>query len=322
MRVVLQYPYIRTAYSSEQRLSLRIGKSLKIRKPTLEADATKRREYSAASERRQTANIRSTRPVIVREVLPNAENEKNTKSKPGSPSISRDPAPLCYDFKSENLRSKLRRMPLLRALPPLAAGILLADHYVLPLWLFVGEIPRLRYPGTARRRPGRKPRHPGSHSAFRHDRHRTETHFRSADRHSGRMRNHRPRKRSPNGKAKRPAAQRSAPGGTPRPGEWLPAAGNLVVRCDSSTALNPGDRAVVRGKIYPFTARHGGYGRLMTRRGYVGTPLPEPLKPAAARHPAPGASPRSTSPCSCTNGPSHGSTVWPWHPTNRPSATL
>lgn len=50
-----------------------------------------------------------------------------------------------------------------------------------------------------------------------------------------------------------------------------PAAGNLVVRCDSSTVLNPGDRAVVRGKIYPFTARHGGYGRLMTRRGYVGT---------------------------------------------------
>ena len=44
-----------------------------------------------------------------------------------------------------------------------------------------------------------------------------------------------------------------------------------MVRCDSSTALNPGDRAVVRGKIYPFTARHGGYGRLMTRRGYVGT---------------------------------------------------
>ena len=29
-------------------------------------------------------------------------------------------------------------MPLLRALPPLAAGILLADHYVLPLWLLVG----------------------------------------------------------------------------------------------------------------------------------------------------------------------------------------
>ena len=29
-------------------------------------------------------------------------------------------------------------MPMLRALPPLAAGILLADHYVLPLWLLVG----------------------------------------------------------------------------------------------------------------------------------------------------------------------------------------
>ena len=27
---------------------------------------------------------------------------------------------------------------MLRALPPLAAGILLADHYVLPLWLLVG----------------------------------------------------------------------------------------------------------------------------------------------------------------------------------------
>lgn len=173
-------------------------------------------------------------------------------------------------LKSENLRSKLRRMPLLRALPPLAAGILLADHYVLPLWLLVGGFlvcgilalladdrgSNLATLGAIllfgmtvtelRHTPAPPTGTPGEYEIIVRER-LSEREGKTAS--------------GTTIRARRNSAT----------GEWLPAAGNLVVRCDSSTALNPGDRAVVRGKIYPFTARHGGYGRLMTRRGYVGT---------------------------------------------------
>lgn len=173
-------------------------------------------------------------------------------------------------LKSENLRSKLRRMPLLRALPPLAAGILLADHYVLPLWLLVGgflvcgilalhaddrganlaTLGAILLFGMTVTELGHTPAPPtGTPGEYE-----IVVRERLSEREG----------KTASGTTIR-ARRNSATG------EWLPAAGNLVVRCDSSTALNPGDRAVVRGKIYPFTARHGGYGRLMTRRGYVGT---------------------------------------------------
>ena len=161
-------------------------------------------------------------------------------------------------------------MPLLRALPPLAAGILLADHYVLPLWLLVGGFlvcgilalladdrgANLATLGAIllfgmtvtelRHTPAPPTGTPGEYEIVVRER-LSEREGKTAS--------------GTTIRARRNSAT----------GEWLPAAGNLVVRCDSSTALNPGDRAVVRGKIYPFTARHGGYGRLMTRRGYVGT---------------------------------------------------
>lgn len=165
---------------------------------------------------------------------------------------------------------KVRRMPLLRALPPLAAGILLADHYVLPLWLLVGGFlvcgilalladdrgANLATLGAIllfgmtvtelRHTPAPPTGTPGEYEIVVRER--------LSER---------------EGKTASGASLRALRNS--ETGEWLPAAGNLVVRCDSSTVLNPGDRAVVRGKIYPFTARHGGYGRLMTRRGYVGT---------------------------------------------------
>lgn len=180
------------------------------------------------------------------------------------------PGSVMLRLKSENLRSKLRRMPLLRALPPLAAGILLADHYVLPLWLLVGGFlvcgilallandrgANLATLGAIllfgmtvtelRHTPAPPTGTPGEYEIIVRER-LSEREGKTAS--------------GTTIRARRNSAT----------GEWLPAAGNLVVRCDSSTALNPGDRAVVRGKIYPFTARHGGYGRLMTRRGYVGT---------------------------------------------------
>lgn len=204
-------------------------------------------------------------------------------------------------LKSENLRSKLRRMPLLRALPPLAAGILLADHYVLPLWLLVGgflvcgilalladdrganlaTLGAILLFGMTITELGHTPAPPtgtpGEYEIIVRER-LSEREGKTAS--------------GTTIRARRNSAT----------GEWLPAAGNLVVRCDSSTALNPGDRAVVRGKIYPFTARHGGYGRLMTRRGIRRHPLPEPLKPAAERHPAPGAFPEAPLPVPARTG--------------------
>lgn len=153
-------------------------------------------------------------------------------------------------LKSENLRSKLRRMPLLRALPPLAAGILLADHYVLPLWLLVGGFlvcgilalladdrgANLATLGAIllfgmtvtelRHTPAPPTGTPGEYEIIVRER-LSEREGKTAS--------------GTTIRARRNSAT----------GEWLPAAGNLVVRCDSSTALNPGDRAVVRGKIYP-----------------------------------------------------------------------
>lgn len=80
----------------KKQLSLRIGKPPNPKTDT-RSGCNEEAGIFRRIRRRQTANIRSTRPATAREVPPNAENEKNTKSKPGSPSISRDPAPLCYD---------------------------------------------------------------------------------------------------------------------------------------------------------------------------------------------------------------------------------
>lgn len=209
---------------------------------------------------------------------------------------------------------------MLRALPPLTAGILLADHYVLPLWLLVGgflvcgilalladdrganlaTLGAILLFGMTVTELGHTPAPPTGTPG--------EYEIVVRERLSERE-----------GKTASGASLRALRNS--ETGEWLPAAGNLVVRCDSSTVLNPGDRAVVRGKIYPFTARHGGYGRLMTRRGYVGT-LYLNRSSLLLRDTLHRELPRSISPCSCTNGPSHGSTVCPWRPTNRPSATL
>ena len=163
------------------------------------------------------------------------------------------------------------------------------------------RIPRLRYPGTARRRPGRKPRHPGSHSAFRHDRHRTETHSRSADRHSGRIRNHRP------GTPLRTGRQNGLRRIAPRPAE-LRNRRMAPRRRKPRGSMRLFDRAESRRpsrrtrQNLPF---HRPSRRLRTTDDPPGIrrhPLPEPLKPAAARHPAPGAFPEASLPVPARTG--------------------
>lgn len=167
-------------------------------------------------------------------------------------------------FRTQTLRQTLGRMPMLRALPPLVAGILLADLFSWPLWFCGGGFLLAaavalwgRFRGVAvaaaillfgmtvselGRRETPPARVVGEYEIV--------------------VREHLAERDSTFTLGARIRAMRSGD-------NWVAAAGNLVLRCDSSVSLQVGERAVVRGKIYPFY--EGGYGRLMTRRGYVGT---------------------------------------------------
>ena len=269
MRVVLYYPYIRTAHSSEKTVIFTNRKTAES-----ENRHSKRMQRRGGNIPPHPKEANRKYPIDEARDCPRgpAKRRKRKKHKVKARFSVHFPrsGSVMLRLKSENLRSKLRRMPMLRALPPLAAGILLADHYVLPLWLLVGgflvcgilalladdrsanlaTLGAILLFGMTVTELGHTPAPPtgtpGDYEIIVRER-LSEREGKTASGASLR-------------------ARRNS-----ETGEWLPAAGNLVVRCDSSTVLNPGDRAVVRGKIYPFTARHGGYGRLMTRRGYVGT---------------------------------------------------
>lgn len=173
-------------------------------------------------------------------------------------------------FRTEILRRRLRPLPMLRALAPFVAGILLADAYALPLWfaasgLLLCGAAALFSEGRAADcataaalllfgtivpefspAPAPLPREEGAYELAVEERLRTTE--RATDLRC------------------RLLARRD-----PASGEWIPAAGSLVLRCDSAAPrLSPGERATVRGRIRPFSAKEG-YGRLMRRRGYAGT---------------------------------------------------
>lgn len=269
MRVVLYYPYIRTAHSSEKTVIFTNRKTAES-----ENRHSKRMQRRGGNIPPHPKEANRKYPIDEARDCPRgpAKRRKRKKHKVKARFSVHFPrsGSVMLRLKSENLRSKLRRMPMLRALPPLAAGILLADHYVLPLWLLVGgflvcgilalladdrsanlaTLGAILLFGMTVTELGHTPAPPTGTPG--------EYEIIVRERLSERE-----------GKTASGASLRARRNS--ETGEWLPAAGNLVVRCDSSTVLNPGDRAVVRGKIYPFTARHGGYGRLMTRRGYVGT---------------------------------------------------
>lgn len=172
-------------------------------------------------------------------------------------------------FRRENLRRRLRALPMLRALPPFVAGLLLADAYALPLWFAAAGL--LLCGAAALISDGRaadcatagalllfgtivshsaSPPAPPAEEAATYELVVGE-HLRATERTTdlrGRLR------------ARRDPA-----------GEWVPAAGDLVLRCDSTTPrIAPGDRITVHGRIRPFSSGSG-YGRLMLRRGYAGT---------------------------------------------------
>lgn len=168
------------------------------------------------------------------------------------------------------LRERLMRMPMVRALPALIAGILLADHYVLPLWftgggfLLCGIAALLTEGRTAGYATLAATLLFGMTVTIWGDEPQTQTDVWGEYEVTIRETLSEQGRRSSVGAHIR--AERLADSN-----KWLPSGGNLLIRCDSTIALSPGDNAIICGVIYPFTERSGGYGRLMTRRGYVGT---------------------------------------------------
>lgn len=137
MRVVLYYPYIRTAHSSEKTVIFTNRKTAES-----ENRHSKRMQRRGGNIPPHPKEANRKYPIDEARDCPRgpAERRKRKKHKVKARFSVHFPrsGSVMLRLKSENLRSKLRRMPMLRALPPLAAGILLADHYVLPLWLLVG----------------------------------------------------------------------------------------------------------------------------------------------------------------------------------------
>lgn len=54
-------------------------------------------------------------------------------------------------------------------------------------------------------------------------------------------------------------------------GVWRESRGAVIVTADSAAGICQGDRVVCRSRVVPFGGQSGDYGRLMRRRGYVGT---------------------------------------------------
>ena len=191
MRVVLYYPYIRTAHSSEKTVIFTNRKTAES-----ENRHSKRMQRRGGNIPPHPKEANRKYPIDEARDCPRGPAERRKRKKTQSQSQVLRPFPaIRLRYATTQVRKPPVETPAHAHAPRIAAarGRHPAGRPLRTAAVVVSRrIPRLRYPGIARRRPERKPRHPGSHSAFRHDRHRTGTHSRSADRHSGRIRNHRP----------------------------------------------------------------------------------------------------------------------------------
>lgn len=166
------------------------------------------------------------------------------------------------------LLARLDRMPMVKAIAPFAAGILIADCFTLPLWFLAGAFLLcgtlallLRSPlctlamlltagfaasqlrGTARTVPY------GVHTTYE-----LAVEGIPADR------------------GHYTAAEATAVAWRdPSKGTWHTAGDRIMLYADSLTALFPGERIRCRGSVRPFRGGAESYRRLMARRGFAGT---------------------------------------------------
>lgn len=171
-------------------------------------------------------------------------------------------------MKTGRLFARLDRMPMLKALVPFAAGILLAERFTLPLWFAAGACVcagawalLLRSQacvvamllaagfGTARLRE-REPAVPRGVG--------TELELLVTG--------------IPAGRGRYVAAEgRIESWRDPLSGHWRAADDRVLLRADTLTQLAVGERLRCRGTVRPLRGGTEGYRRLMTRRGVVGT---------------------------------------------------
>lgn len=166
------------------------------------------------------------------------------------------------------LRNRLDRMPMLKALAPFAAGVVLAGYGTLPLWFLAGAfllsgvtsllmrssaaaLGMLLTAGfaAAQLRAPEIDLPVGVHTSF--------------ELLIGEMPADRGRYTTVTAEV---AAWRD-----PTRGRWHPASSHLRLYADSLTRLEGGDRILCRGTVRPFRGGSAGYRELMLRRGFAGT---------------------------------------------------
>lgn len=171
-------------------------------------------------------------------------------------------------FAPQRLRRRLDRLPLLRALIPFAAGILLAEHYLLPAGLLIAAVVVS-----------------GALAALFRSSAAVIVLLLSAG--FGTARLHHPPRRLLQGVPLRwelridglPAARRSATSVEavverwcdPATAQWHRANDRVLLYVDSALTLRPGERIGCSGRLRDFRRDTTSYRMLMLRRGYAGT---------------------------------------------------
>lgn len=171
-------------------------------------------------------------------------------------------------MKLSRLSDRLARMPMLRAVVPFAAGIALADRFLLPgvlvaaAFLIAGALAlALRSQtatlalllaagfGTAQLRPREAAVPVGVHTVF-------ELSVEGIPAERGRYRS---------------AEAIVTAWRDPATGRWYASGDRAMLYADSLTPLRPGERLRCRGVLRPLRGGDGSYRRLMARRGFEGT---------------------------------------------------
>lgn len=171
-------------------------------------------------------------------------------------------------MKAAPVLQKLERMPMVKAVVPLAAGILAADSFTLPLWFIAGAfvlsgVLALLFRsqtaalvmlltagfGVAQINAPRHTLPQGVNTSYR-----LEIDGIPSER--GRY----------NSAEAVVSAWRN-----PSEGTWHTSGERVMLYTDSLTRLDPGEKIICRGAVRPFQGGAESYRRLMVRRGYAGT---------------------------------------------------
>lgn len=175
-------------------------------------------------------------------------------------------------LRTRNLHENLRQMPVLRMLPPFMAGIVLVDHYALPLWALCAG---LLVAGTAAALLHGRPIADGYLAVallllgwIAAELHRNPTQLPvglSAE-YALHVEEQPIRRGSHYAATARVAAWRD-----PTAGVWRASADKAMLYTDTLLHLQAGERIVCRTRLRGFSGAAPGYRDLMTRRGYAGS---------------------------------------------------